>query len=95
MHYGMEWAVLAFDRPILCLPGSVMISTKFDLDIEHAGSSCRIAFYGNVAHILEDASEQQKLKLFRVRPESIWLMLLVCYMSDARGAVDAALVGLA
>lgn len=67
MHYGMEWAVLAFDRPLLCLPGSVMISTKFDLDLEQAGAACRIAFYGNVAHILEDASEQQKLKLFRVR----------------------------
>lgn len=66
LHYGMEWAVLAFDRPLLCLPGSVMISTKFDLDLEHAGTTCRIAFYGNVARILQDPAEQQKLNLFRV-----------------------------
>lgn len=78
MHYGMEWAVLAFDRPILCLAGSVMISTKFDLDIEQAGSSCRIAFYGNVAHIFEESSEQQKLKLFRVCLQSPWMIVSVC-----------------
>eukprot|EP00892_Ulva_mutabilis_P008861 jgi/Ulvmu1/6347/UM029_0055.1 len=67
IHYGMEWAVLVFDRPLLCLPGSVIISTKFDLDLHHAGTACRIAFYGNVAQILEDPSEQQKLKMYRLK----------------------------
>ena len=66
-HFGLEWALLQFDRPVTSLPGSVMISSKLDLDLEHAGATCRISFFGNVAHIFEGEGERARLQLFRVR----------------------------
>lgn len=66
-HYGLEWALLVFDKPVTSLPGSVMISTKLDLDMEQAGTACRISFYGNVAHVFEGDEDSARLKLFRVR----------------------------
>lgn len=44
-----------------------MISSKLDLDLEHAGATCRISFFGNVAHIFEGEGERARLQLFRVR----------------------------
>lgn len=66
-HYGLEWVLLIFDKPVTSLPGSVMISSKLDLDMEHAGTACRISFYGNVCHIFEGEEDRLKLNLIRVR----------------------------
>jgi len=38
------YCALVFSKAILCLPGSLMIASKLDLDGEH--QSCRLAFYG-------------------------------------------------
>jgi hypothetical protein len=66
LHFGHEWALLVFDRPVLAPAGSVVVCSRLDMDLEHAGTTCRIAFYGNVVQLLEDDAARAQLRLFRV-----------------------------
>jgi hypothetical protein len=65
--FGREWALLQLDRPLLSLPGAVLISTKLDVDQEASGSSCRIMFCGNLVHIFQPAEAHKQLRIYTVR----------------------------
>ena len=66
LHFGQEWVLLHLDRPLLALPGTMLICTKLDLDYEQADPSCRIMFSGNIVHLFKREEECQQLKLFKV-----------------------------
>jgi selenocysteine-specific elongation factor len=44
------YCAVVFSKPVTCLPGSLMIASKLDLDEDH--QSCRLAFYGKALPIL-------------------------------------------
>jgi hypothetical protein len=66
MHYGQEWVLLELDQAVVTIPGTVLISTKLDLDLERSDTSCRIMFSGAVVHIFDNAKEHKQLSVIKV-----------------------------
>lgn len=67
---GMEcFALLTFDRSVICPPSSLYIASRLDADI-HA-NSCRLAFHGRLVHPFVDKdyvhSSLAALKVFKMR----------------------------
>jgi len=57
---GQQWALLRFDKPITCVPNSLLIGSRLDADIH--SNACRIAFYGR---LFGAADGTNQLKLYK------------------------------
>jgi selenocysteine-specific elongation factor len=60
------WALLVFDRPIVCPPGGLYIASRLDADIQK--NTCRLAFYGRLLQPLNfdlDTNGIRCIKVFK------------------------------
>ncbi|XP_046345447.1 selenocysteine-specific elongation factor-like isoform X1 [Haliotis rufescens] len=48
-----NFALLQFDRPVVCLPSAIFIGSKLDSDVD--ANVCRLAFHGNILESFADA----------------------------------------
>ena len=62
-----QYAVLEFEKPILAVPGCLVIGSKLDMDI-HV-NSCRLAFWGHLLEGIDDknytSSILPKIKIYK------------------------------
>nr|ADI46882.1 SelEFf [Volvox carteri f. nagariensis] len=63
IHFGPQWALLKFERPVTAPKDTLIIGGKFDADIH--GEACRLAFYGRQVFLV-DPTRQEELAQLRV-----------------------------
>ena len=62
------WALLFFDRPVVCPPGGLYIASRLDTDIQK--NACRLAFYGQILRPFafdQDTSAMRCIKVFKLK----------------------------
>ncbi|XP_075230244.1 eukaryotic translation elongation factor, selenocysteine-specific [Lycorma delicatula] len=69
MKIGKQFAVLEFDRPIITIPDSLVIGSKFDIDASN--NVCRLAFFGNLIYSFSEKnyshSQLSVLKVYKIK----------------------------
>ncbi|XP_067679923.1 selenocysteine-specific elongation factor-like [Haliotis asinina] len=64
-----NFALLEFDRPVVCLPSAIFIGSKLDSDVD--ANICRLAFHGNILESFGDADYQTtvlpKVKVVKIK----------------------------
>nr|ADI46930.1 SelEFm [Volvox carteri f. nagariensis] len=66
-HFGPQWALLKFDKPVTAPKEALIIGAKFDSDVH--GEACRLAFYGRLACVIDltDSDELARLKVYKMK----------------------------
>lgn len=58
---GPQYVLLSFEQPIVCDPEAVFIASRLDTDVH--SKTCRIAFCGKLAHMVDTSKQTELFKL--------------------------------
>lgn len=76
LHYGPEWVVLLFEKPMLAPTNSIFLGTRMDMALDDSEPACRVAFYGNVVHVFKACVDHKQLRLYKVLAGCVACVLL-------------------
>lgn len=54
-HFGPQWALIKFDRPVTVSSDSLLIGARFDMD--NSAAACRLALYGRMLAVVNSPAD--------------------------------------